>query len=396
MLHTTARTNALLAACLFALAALSGCASAIRADCANRGGDSPDFGGFTPVPQPRMGSIPFPGIVSLYAITDPEDLGEHIYQDGTPFKGLVETGRGLMYTCRAGFLDLAHIRNTVDNTAHIHARMRYALRNSRRCVRFRLAEPSIYTVEIAYPEAWFALEQPERERLADDLAITAGEAIGFHAMTWHEILTWYGYKSAIVISEKGSAFTYEDIPSHAVGARIAGRALRDLDAIRASAGAPESEPGTGEFADAVTAALDEMLGELGVVEPEASRDAVDLVGGRWWSEITVNRRLVVSGTGGEAFEPWLVPGAATCDGASPIAFRFPPLHRLSDSEACPSLVVRIDPKVREEGEILQTLAEAQGVGTRPPDVGIEADFPLLIAQIRAEIIEQNGEDALRP
>lgn len=364
--------------------ALSGCAAAIRPDCERIAGANPDLGAFRPVPAVRIGSIPFPGLFSLYADADPADLGEHVYRVGAAFEGVPETGRGVLYTCRAGFLDLAHVRNTIDNAAHIHARIRYALRNGRRCVRYRLFEPSVYLVEIDYPESWWALGPEHRRRLADETAIRAAESLALHSMTWHEILTWHGFKSAVVISEKPSAFTYEDATSHAVGARVAGRALRE------SGGADSSL-----FCAAVTRGLDETLRDLGAVDIGSTHDALDAVRGDWWSGTSVNRRHIAGGLAGDPIEPWLIPGFTPCGWAEPERFECAPLHRLSGGSA-PSLRVLIDPRVLEGGKILGSLAAARGLETRPRAVDIESDFPLLLDRIRSQIREERGDAGLAP
>lgn len=373
---------------LVVAAGAAGCRGAVRADCAHRGGGSPDFGGFVAVPSIRIGSIPFPGLVSLYEEADPGHLGEHVYRAGVPFEGLTETERGLIYTCRAGFLDLAHVRNTIDNAAHVHARLRYALRNGRRCVRFRVFEPSVYRVEIEYPEAWWGLGAAEREGLAEDLAVRAAEAIGMHTMTWHEILTWYGYKTTVIVGEKPSAFTYEDSVSHAVGARVAGRALRS--AVRAGAAND-----AGVFAKAATAELEAVLGELGVVGRSGLGEAVEAVSGSWWSGLSVNKRHLDSGVGGEPITPWLVPGLDRCGGASAEVFRFSVLDGLG-GPAGPSLRVLIDPRVSEESRLLEDVRRAHVQDERPDEIDIEADFPVLLGEIRAECLEEFGPDSLDP
>ena len=367
---------------------MGGCRGAVRADCGHRGGADPDFGDFVAAPSVRIGSIPFPGLVSLYAEADPDKLGEHVYRAGVPFEGMPEAERGLVYTCRAGFLDLAHVRNTIDNTAHIHARLRYALRNGRRCVRFRVFEPSVYRVEIEYPEGWWELDAVEREVLADELAVRASESLGLHTMTWHEILTWYGYKATVIVDEKPSAFTYEDSASHAVGARVAGRALRAAVQTGAATDAKV-------FGMAVTAELEAVLGELGVADRDGLGEAVEAVNGSWWSGLSVNKRHLDSGVGGEPITPWLVPGLARCSGVSAEVFEFPALNELG-GPAGPSMRVLIDPRVSEESRLLEDVRREHGLEARPDAIDIEADFPVLLGLIAAECLEQFGPDALGP
>src|SRR5262249_12707791 len=71
-------------------------------------------------PRWRLGALPFPGPLSLYAAADATDLGMHRYTSWweRPFEE-GEGARGIMYTCRAGFLDLAHLRDAVDWTRYL-------------------------------------------------------------------------------------------------------------------------------------------------------------------------------------------------------------------------------------------------------------------------------------
>ncbi|HSC70057.1 MAG TPA: DUF4056 domain-containing protein, partial [Candidatus Methylomirabilis sp.] len=80
-------------------------------------------------PRIRLGSTPFPGLLSLYAAADPRDLGMHRYEPW--WERLVdpdETSWGNLYTCRAGFLDLGHLREYVDWARYIHDRAGEVLR----------------------------------------------------------------------------------------------------------------------------------------------------------------------------------------------------------------------------------------------------------------------------
>ncbi len=357
---------------------LAGCGGAIRAGCDGERIPKEALGDFESAPRPRIGSLPFPSIVSLYAEADPAELGGHVYRSGVPFEGMGEEGRGILYTCRAGFVDIAHVRNTVDNAAHIYARVLYAVEHGGSCVRFRLAEPSVYRVEVSYPEAWYRLGAEERAALAREVAIRAATIAAHRSMAWHELLTWYGWKSTGIISEEGSAFTYEDPVSHSVGEIVAERALMAAPGMDA-----------GAFGEAVTVAMEEVLAELGAVDVETGRAVVESVKGEWWSSFSAEEHHV-AGAGSLRVEPRLVEGVEACDGARVHRFRLYDLDELSDHAAAPTMRMWIDPRVGQEGRILDDLAEARGLEERPDEVEVERDLPLLLERVRREMEERNG------
>ena len=47
--------------------------------------------------------------------------------------------------------------------------------------------------------------------------------------TWHEMVTWFGYKSTGFITEEPSAFSWEDIYSNLIGIRIGAQAVEDKE-----------------------------------------------------------------------------------------------------------------------------------------------------------------------
>lgn len=338
---------------------LNGCVSTVPAACdGSRGGEDEVFGEFEGLPRARMGCLPFPGLMTLYTTAGAEGLGEHGY---TIDRG--EASRGIVYTTRGGFLDVAHIRNSIDTTAYIHARVSHALREGWGCVQFRLHEPSVYTVTLTEPGSWAGLSASERARVVDEAALRLSQRLALEAMTWHEILTWYGYKSTVLISEAGSAFTYEDGPSHAVGVLIAGEALRR----------------GGDFDAEVTVLLDQTLEELGMVGPEELAEAVKAVHGGWWSGGKARRRHLETGLERAGITPWVVEGVAFADPAGPATWEIPTLDDVLGHDCAMVAGVAIRPKVFEEGKIMRLLADgAERVEPR-------RDFPVLIADIRASI-----------
>ncbi len=323
------------------------------------------FGAFGVLPQPRVGCLPFPGAFTLYASATVDGLGEHSYDDRNG-----ETSRGIVYTVRGGFLDIAHIRNTADMTAYIHARVSHAMRAGWGCVQFRGYEPCVYTVELTYPASWAGLNARERAAVVDEAALRLAQRLAVQVMTWHEILTWYGYKSTGLVSERGSAFTYEDGPSHVVGALIAGEALRGGG----------GSGGGGDFDEQMTALLWQTLEGLGAVDRAGLSEAVAAVEGDWWSSGKALRRHVETGLDGP-LTAWLAPGLSFDDGSGPEVWTLPPMDDVMGHDCTGLAAVLIDPKVFEKGRVLRRLAETDDL------VCPERDFPVLIADIRSEVGE---------
>jgi hypothetical protein len=338
-----------------------GCAVSVPAECDRRAGGVA-FGEFDVLPRARVGCLPFPGAFTLYSAATVEGLGEHSYGDGN-----AEMSRGIVYTVRGGFLDVAHIRNTADMTAYIHARVSHAVRAGWGCVRFRGQEPCVYTVELEYPASWAGLGVRERAEVEEAYALALSQRLAVQVMTWHEILTWYGYKSTGLVSEEGSAFTYEDGPSHVVGALIAGEALR-------------AARNGGEFDAQVTALLAQTLEELGAVGREGLSEAVAAVEGDWWESGKALRRHVATGLDGPV-TAWLAPGLSFDDGSGPAVWVLPDLGDVMGHDCTGLAAVWIDPKVFEKGKVLRRLAETGDL------VCPDRDFPVLIADIRSEVGE---------
>jgi hypothetical protein len=171
-----------------------------------------------------------------------------------------------------------------------------------------------------------------------------------------------------LISEAGSAFTYEDGPSHAVGVLIAGEALR---AVRRG----------GDFDAEVTVLLDQTLEELGMVGPEELAEAVKAVDGDWWSGGKARRRHLETGLEQGGITPWVVEGVAFADPAGPVTWEIPTLEDVMGHDCAVLASVAIRLKVFEEGKIMRRLADG-AERVRPA-----RDFPVLIADIRESIGE---------
>ena len=249
------------------------------------------------MPRDRLGELPFPGLLTLYSSTNPDKLGTHRYER-TP-RLLGDESEGIIYTARAGFVDVAHIRITADTVRFCADRIRTAMRKREPVVALPTLEGSIFYVTLQYPASGLddsgkAAATPEDERIADELAIRIGQRVTFLMMTWHEVLTWYGYRTIGLIDEQPSAFTWDDTMAHVVGLRVAGRVLRDTSGR--------------SYDDRVTTALHDELKDLGAKSTSQTDRAAYAVKGIWWYDGKPLKRQVDVGLSDNVVRPWLIPG----------------------------------------------------------------------------------------
>lgn len=195
-------------------------------------------------------------------ILDVDALATHAYgiTDGAPE---VE-GNGLLYTCRGGWIDTAHVRENADTALFIALRIAAGL-------------PNETTIEIpGHGAAATIVVGPvppgviEREGL---LAVAGALAAWttFRISIWHEVSTWYGYQSVSGFSEQPSTFSPEDLYSNALGIRLALALLA------------EHHFATDEDYDrAFTAYFEEALARIEVQPIETSRAVMGALDGRWW------------------------------------------------------------------------------------------------------------------
>ncbi len=208
-------------------------------------------------PKTRIGALPFPGVTSLYAAADPRGVTPHRYEGGLATVLAAEGDRGIIYTSRAGFIDMAHLRESMDWTWYL-ARLieaspiedgKHVARFTHECVRGELRVPA---------------------GLNDEQRAYVAALASYRLLTWHEISTWYGYSLVALVSEKRSTFTVDDTTSHVVGAGI-GREL----AMRAHTLA--------EYDAAADEALAQLMRDLGAMEPSQTTRRCEMVRGTWWN-----------------------------------------------------------------------------------------------------------------
>jgi len=230
----------------------------------------------------NVGSVPVPGY-EVENVLDISELGTHSYNNGalslqppTEGRGVVtDEASGMLYTCRGGFIDIAHVRDNADRTFYLTAQIG----------RLPATGGTIPLSDEGGKRRVIVHPLPEGLVRAHGIrAVTTGlaEWLDFQASIWHEIATWYRWSST-AFSEQPSAFSPEDLYSNLLGAKIAGEVIRRHGAAT-----------EGDYDRSVTEILKDALARLGPLPKKGSEFAFEYVDGIWWdsSKRVPDNRLV--------------------------------------------------------------------------------------------------------
>ncbi len=326
-------------------------------------------------PRMRLGSIPFPGPFTLYSVADPNSLGSHRYEGWLDaHDGPDEVKRGILYTRRAGFLDLSHVRESIDIVKYAHDRIVEQMASGKGGV-FRMDwADTRYDVCVRVPEWWGGLSDTDRAEIGREGAIRQAQRLAVVIGAWHELGTWYGQMIVPPFSEKNSAFTWDDPASHVAAAIVAGRALRDS--------------GT-RWNAAVTRALADELAELGVVDIDCESKAVEQVHGRWWWNGTAIRRDLDTGLANNIKMPWLVSGLECCAAEGNAGLPLPELGSAAGRDLRELFEVRVVPE-------RWLMRRALGCAVCPEMLVSEREVVDAIERLRVEVKKEFGAEGDQP
>ena len=264
----------------------------------------------------RYIGIPVPGY-AISNITDMPTLGQHEYDMGT--LSLQSNGHlvgmeqnGIVYTCRGGFVDIAHVRDNADMTFYLGTHLLASL-------------PQKLVLDFATTDATEHVQvdvPPALLRAHGRFAIAAAVAswLSYQQGIWHELAQWWGYRFNAGYSEQSSAFSPEDFYSNALGARLGGLSIANK-VFRTRE----------DYNRGMDAWLRAALEALVIVPTDSARAAMHAADGAWWdshfdlpdNRAVPRRRFDVE----PPITPWRladladakrVPAlvAATCDNAS--------------------------------------------------------------------------------
>lgn len=356
------------AAALAIVCLLTGCAAVFTSSslrcpddpvAAKTPGRDPYFSPYHSIPKPRLGSIPCPGPFTFFATADPNQLGTHAYGRSKPGP-TAETDRGIIYTAHGGFIDIAHVRKTADWAAYNQVRIRYALEKGWQGVMLPCKEGAVFRIHFNDPASAQSLDAARRQSTLDELSIRMAQRLAITQTAWHEIATWFGY-SATLYPEKPSAFTYDDMTSHLLGAKVAGLALHDRSR---------------DYNTALTWHLKRELDRLGPVSPEQTLKALGMVENQWWSHGFVTKRMLDLGEKNGVIQPWIVPGYPAGKTAAGVPFVIPTLKDVAGQDLSGFEQVDFAPN------ILQWLRMRRILPGNPSRCQPARDFPLLLQYIR--------------
>jgi len=283
-------------------------------------------------PRDRVGCRPCSRIGTCFL--DPERLGPHGYSYAWSEKN------GIVYTFRAGFLDIAHVRGAIDQTAFLATKTFHTLQKHETEFSFKLAEPSLYFVQLVPSDNWNDLPQKEKENIERDISISLGQYFAHTACIWHEILTWFGYKSVGFFPEFHSAFSCEDSFSDLFGSHIGTLALQDTEH---------------EFDRAAELALELELTKLGAQTRRTAIRAAKMVTGKWFSGgvlfVDTKRRNFDIGLNDGFVTPWIIPAVSEFRVTEVQSYPAPNSDFLSDYGF--SLKFELEPREWEKDKIMR-------------------------------------------
>jgi hypothetical protein len=336
----------------------------------------------------RVGALPIPGY-RVGNIIDPSELGPHHYDSGllivagSGVDELVSSeNNGLVYSCRGGFIDTAHVRDYADWTIFIASQICLSLEEG---ITIELPPEGGKRTLVFKPIDEELIQRHGRKQLTIALA----QWSAFQLSIWHEMATWAGWSWSAAFPESVSAFSPEDLYSNMIGIRIAG-AL----ALERSARTDDL------FNRSMDAWLTDVLAELGATPKKVALEAMYAVDGVWWNSgarlpddgLVLRRNLDME----TELTPWLVTresaaqpmhgqlGDMCGDDPQPLVLSVPntfhelSLRTLARLEIAPSRALRRHEPFDDFGRVIT-----------------HDNFPAILNELRQQILEALGPDALR-
>jgi hypothetical protein len=290
---------------------------------------------------------------------DPANLGTHSYGPGGS-----ETS-GVIYTLRAGSIDPDHLRGVADLTRYTYDKAYETLINAKSGFRagpaFEMTTNKIY---LQYPDNWNQLPQTEKQKIAHRAALIIAPVVSYHSSIWHEMLTWKGLHFALIEPEHESSFSWEDLYSNALGAKLAVEALQN------------GRLSTQEYNQAMTRLIRKELDQLQVVPKERAIEIFESARGTWFTSDRLMKRNMDIGYDDGLITPCLIPGFTD---EEPVSLPLPTFDGLQEYGI--RVTYTISSAYLQNG----TLKQMAGVNS---DVEPIKHFPIIMKKIEQEAIRK--------
>jgi len=217
-------------------------------------------------------TIPF---IKLPNIVETSDLGVHTYDAGFVGHGTDQDeikgneSNGIIFTCKAGFIDVAHVRDYSDWTTYLAF---WIYRNFGEDI--ALALPAELGPRKILIHGFDHRDLNKEQELI--LSVTMAQWAAYKLSAWHEIAQWHGF-GLKAFPEYPSAYSVEDLYSNILGTKIAA-------AIIYSGGSNTDQLYSRNFDQW----LSNILNQLDAQSAETSRAFMGAVDQHWWDS---NKRI---------------------------------------------------------------------------------------------------------
>ena len=288
-----------------------------------------------------------------------KSLGKHAY-------GLGGSERvGIFYTLRGGSIDMDHVRGTADmsRAAGVKA-YETILKKGDAFTVSPSWEMTTNTVSLEYPANWDSLPDAEKEKIAREAGATIGPVVGFYSTLWHEMLTWKGTHFLLIEPLHESAFSWDDLYSNAVGAKLAAEAFRNGDIEVRS------------YNEAMTTLIDEEMARLQMVSTKEAKEITRSVKGEWYTGGSLIRRNMDAGFDDGMISPSIIPGYTN---EPPISI---PLFTL---DGLKQYGIKATYTIKSSYGEARTLKKMANVNSEVEPI---RDLPIILKQLEQEAIEK--------
>ncbi len=263
-----------------------------------------------------MKRIPIP-IYQVVNVIGKKGLGPHTYDSGffggygTDKKIGTNENNGVIYTCKGGFIDTAHVRDYSDLTIYLFFEFYKNLGTAFDVELKGELGPRVILVDPVEVKGG----KFERARVAAVMASWTA----YQLSLWHEIAQWHGYSEFSMFSEEPSAYSVEDAYSNLLGISIANGLIYSALVFNDN-----------QYARNFDTWFQATLKTLGAVSEKESRRYMRHVDGFWWdSTKRLPEKFIVLKRNynmGHVQTPFLVPDSikATFDIPAPCPAGSPP------------------------------------------------------------------------